>query len=180
MADPVKRQMPPTLVFDTDDSMLIAHEEVFGPLLSVLAYDDVDEVITHINQRPQPLAAYWFGGDTPARRRFLDRVIAGGVTVNDIMWHVGVESLPFGGVGNSGMGTYHGRAGFETFSHGKPVGARAPLRRDPPRLGPLSRAHRGDSAGCGETVEAEIEGPMRSAAGPVGPRLVPEEGSVHG
>ncbi len=128
-------KIPPTLLFGVDDSMEVARDEVFGPLLPVLPYRRIEDVIEHVNARPRPLAAYYFGGDTTARRRFLEETVSGGVTVNDIMLHVALEDLPFGGVGESGMGTYHGRAGFETFSHAKPV-VEAPRLQPTRFLGP--------------------------------------------
>jgi coniferyl-aldehyde dehydrogenase len=117
----VSRRIVPTLISGVDDSMAMSREEIFGPLLPLFPYDDIDEAISYINARPKPLAAYYFGANGPDLRRFIDRTESGGVTINDIMLHVGLEDLPFGGVGDSGMGQYHGRAGFETFSHGKPV-----------------------------------------------------------
>lgn len=116
-----RRKIPPTLLFGVDDSMQVASDEIFGPLLVVYAYRRIEDVIAHINAGPRPLAAYYFGGDTADRLRFLDETVSGGVTLNDIMLHVGLEDLPFGGVGDSGIGSYHGKAGFDTFSHRKPV-----------------------------------------------------------
>jgi coniferyl-aldehyde dehydrogenase len=115
------RRIAPTLVIGVDETMTLAHEEIFGPVLPVLPYDRIAEVIEYVKAHPKPLAAYYFGRDSPDLREFIDRTESGGVTVNDIMLHVGLEDLPFGGIGESGMGTYHGRAGFETFSHAKPV-----------------------------------------------------------
>ena len=115
------RVMPPTLILQPVPEMAVCSEEIFGPLLPVHDYENLDDVIRQINAGPCPLAAYYFGGDDDDRRRFVQRVRCGGITVNDVMVHVGLESLPFGGVGASGSGVYHGRAGFETFSHLKPV-----------------------------------------------------------
>ncbi len=111
----------PTLVIGADASMNICQEELFGPVLPVLNYDSVEEIVDNMRKGGHPLAAYWFGADSPERRRFLDTAVAGGVTLNEIMLHVGLEGLPFGGAGASGMGKYHGRAGFEEFSHAVPV-----------------------------------------------------------
>jgi coniferyl-aldehyde dehydrogenase len=116
-----RRLMAPTLILGAAMSMTVCQEEIFGPLLPIHTYSSVDEVIDRINAGPRPLAAYWFGPDSPARERFLQRTISGGVTLNDIMLHVGMEAMAFGGVGASGMGSYHGRAGFLTFSHAKGV-----------------------------------------------------------
>jgi len=115
------RFMPPALVLDVRDEMRIMQQEIFGPLLPVLVYDTLDEIIAYINRRDRPLALYWFGKDAGARERVLRETISGGVTINDCLCHFGQEELPFGGVGASGMGAYHGEAGFRTFSQYKPV-----------------------------------------------------------
>ena len=96
-------------------------EEIFGPLLPLLAYDDLDEALAWINARPRPLALYLFEHDRATIAHVLRRTVSGGVTVNDTLVHFGVDALPFGGVGASGIGAYHGEAGFRTFSHVKPV-----------------------------------------------------------
>jgi coniferyl-aldehyde dehydrogenase len=110
------RKLPLHLVLDVRDSMRVMQEEIFGPILPVLAYDHIDEVIAHVNRHDRPLALYWFGTDTAEREKVLRQTLAGGVTVNDTLWHIGQEALPFGGVGASGMGAYHGEWGFNTFS----------------------------------------------------------------
>ncbi len=109
-------------------------EEIFGPILPVLAVDDVDEAIAFINERDKPLALYVFGGDA-ATTKVVERTSAGGVCINHAVLHVAVPDLPFGGVGESGMGAYHGQAGFDRFSHLKSVLAK-PTRPDPPVLYP--------------------------------------------
>ena len=109
-------------------------EEIFGPILPVLAVDDVDEAVAFVNQRDKPLALYVFGGQA-ATDRVVERTSAGGVCVNHAVLQVAVPELPFGGVGESGIGAYHGRAGFERFSHLKPVLSK-PVRPDPPVLVP--------------------------------------------
>ena len=96
-------------------------EEIFGPLLPVVSYDTPDEAIRYVNERPRPLALYWFGEDRKRREDMLHQTISGGVTINDAIWHFAQEDQPFGGVGESGMGAYHGEAGFRTFSKEKPV-----------------------------------------------------------
>jgi coniferyl-aldehyde dehydrogenase len=96
-------------------------EEVFGPLLPVVSYDEPDEAIRIVNSRPRPLALYWFGRDRARLRPVLDRTLSGGVAVNDTVMHAAVEALPFGGVGGSGFGAYHGRAGFDAFTHRRAV-----------------------------------------------------------
>jgi coniferyl-aldehyde dehydrogenase len=118
---PRSRVIAPTLILNVSDAMAVCQEEIFGPLLPVRPYRSIDEVIARINAGPSPLAAYYFGSATADRDRFLLRTTSGGVTCNDIILHVGMEAMAFGGVGASGMGVYHGRAGFETFSHAKGV-----------------------------------------------------------
>lgn len=115
------RRLAPTLVVGVGDDMAIMREEIFGPLLPVESYRTFDEAIAKINGRPHPLALYWFGKDRGRRERMLRETLAGGVTVNDTLWHFAHEGLPFGGVGASGSGTYHGEHGFATFSNAKPV-----------------------------------------------------------
>ena len=115
------RQMAPVLVFDTAADAKLLSEEIFGPILPVLAYASIDEAIGYINARPRPLALYWFGTDTAARDDVLARTVSGGVTVNETLMHVAHENLPFGGVGESGWGSYHGEAGFLRLTQQKPV-----------------------------------------------------------
>ncbi|WP_326537686.1 coniferyl aldehyde dehydrogenase [Pseudorhodoferax sp.] len=110
------RKLPLHVVLRPMAAMRVMQEELFGPILPVLAYDDVDETIRHINAGDRPLALYWFGSDDAEREKVLRQTLAGGVTVNDTLWHIGQEALPFGGVGASGMGAYHGEWGFRTFS----------------------------------------------------------------
>jgi coniferyl-aldehyde dehydrogenase len=119
--DPARRRMPPVLVLGVNDGMDLMKEEIFGPLLPVVGYGSIDEAIGYVNRRDRPLALYWFGEDRASRDLVLARTISGGVTVNDCLWHIAQEDLPFGGVGASGMGAYHGEAGFRTFSKEKPV-----------------------------------------------------------
>jgi coniferyl-aldehyde dehydrogenase len=118
---PYPRRLPPTLVTGVTGEMAIMREEIFGPLLPVETYATLDEAIARINARPHPLAMYWFGRDRSRCERVLRETLAGGVTVNDTLWHFAHEGLPFGGVGASGIGAYHGEHGFATFSHAKPV-----------------------------------------------------------
>jgi len=114
-------KLAPTLLIDPADDLLVMQDEIFGPLLPIKPYRDIDEVIAYINARPRPLALYYFGSDADEEARVLRRTCSGGVCLNDVVRQVGVESLPFGGVGASGMGVYHGRDGFRTFSHAKSV-----------------------------------------------------------
>ncbi len=119
--DPSRRQMAPVLVFDAPATSRLMREEIFGPVLPVLPCDTPQEAIAHINAHPRPLALYWFGDDTAARDRVLASTVSGGVTVNDTLMHIAHENLPFGGVGDSGWGSYHGESGFLRLSQQKPV-----------------------------------------------------------
>jgi coniferyl-aldehyde dehydrogenase len=114
-------KMPPTLVLDPDDSLQVMQDEIFGPILPLKGYDHLDETISYVNGRPRPLGLYYFGTDAAEQRRVLSHTTSGGVTVNDVVMHVAQEDLPFGGVGPSGMGAYHGLDGFRTFSHARAV-----------------------------------------------------------
>ncbi|MEG0316314.1 MAG: coniferyl aldehyde dehydrogenase [Comamonas sp.] len=119
--DAVQRQMTPALVWNVHSGMAIMQEEIFGPLLPVITYDRLDDVIHAINAGERPLALYWFGNDDKLRDSVLRRTVSGGVTVNDTLMHVAHDNLPFGGVGPSGWGAYHGKHGFLRFSHQKSV-----------------------------------------------------------
>ena len=114
-------RIPPTLVLDPTDDMKIMQDEIFGPLLPVKQYKDVNETIDYVNSKDRPLGLYYFGQDTAEEKDVLTRTTSGGVTVNDVIMHVAQEDLPFGGVGPSGMGSYHGYDGFKNFSHAKSV-----------------------------------------------------------
>jgi len=115
------RQMAPVLVFDVPAGSKLLSEEIFGPILPVLPYASIDEAISYVNARPRPLALYWFGTDTGSRDHVLARTVSGGVTVNDTLMHIAHENLPFGGVGESGWGAYHGETGFLRLTQQKPV-----------------------------------------------------------
>ena len=115
------RQMPLHIVTGLRDDMRLMREEIFGPILPVVPYDTPDDAIAHINAGPRPLALYCFSHDAAQRHELLARTHSGGVTVNDWGWHVLNHDAPFGGVGNSGMGTYHGEEGFRELSHAKTV-----------------------------------------------------------
>ncbi|MET2831980.1 coniferyl aldehyde dehydrogenase [Mesorhizobium shangrilense] len=115
------RKIPPTLVSNADPNLRLMREEIFGPVLPILEYAEIGDAIDHVNRADRPLALYWFGNDRGNRQRILRETIAGGVTINDCMLHLVQENQPFGGVGASGMGAYHGEWGFRTFSKEKPV-----------------------------------------------------------
>jgi coniferyl-aldehyde dehydrogenase len=114
-------KIPPTLVLNPTDDMAIMKDEIFGPLLPVKTYSEVGEAVDYVNEHARPLGLYYFGDDRGEQERVLNRTTSGGVTVNDVVMHVSMEDLPFGGVGPSGMGSYHGIDGFRTFSHAKAV-----------------------------------------------------------
>jgi coniferyl-aldehyde dehydrogenase len=114
-------KIPPTLVLNPTDDMKIMKDEIFGPLLPVKTYDGVDEAIGYVNEHARPLGLYYFGSDSAEQSKVLTRTTSGGVSVNDVIMHVSMEDLPFGGIGPSGMGSYHGIDGFRTFSHAKAV-----------------------------------------------------------
>ncbi|MDM0044771.1 coniferyl aldehyde dehydrogenase [Variovorax dokdonensis] len=115
------RRMPLHIVTGLTPDMRLMHEEIFGPVLPVLPYDQIDDALAHINAGPRPLALYCFGHDASERQQILRRTHSGGVTVNDWGWHTINHDAPFGGIGNSGMGTYHGEEGFRELSHAKTV-----------------------------------------------------------
>lgn len=121
-------KIPPTIVLNPTDDMKVMQDEIFGPVLPVKSYRDVSEVIGYVNDHPRPLGLYYFGEDEGEERRVLDRTTSGGVTINDVIMHVSAEDLPFGGVGPSGMGAYHGIDGFKTFSHAKSIYTQAKLK----------------------------------------------------
>ncbi len=114
-------KMPLTILRGVDDDMKVMQDEIFGPVLPVKTYRGIDEAIDYVNAHDRPLGLYYFGDDAGERERVLTRTISGGVTVNDVVFHVSMDELPFGGVGPSGMGSYHGPEGFKTFSHARSV-----------------------------------------------------------
>ena len=115
------RLFPPKLLLGVTDEMNVMHEEIFGPILPVVAYRELDDAIAYVNARPRPLALYVFGADGPGRRSVLEHTTSGNVVVNDTLFHYVQDDLPFGGVGASGMGDYHGPEGFKTLSHAKGI-----------------------------------------------------------
>lgn len=116
-----ERKLPLAIVRGVSDAMRVMQEEIFGPVLPVLEYDSIDEAIDYVNARERPLALYYFGRDALEERRVLDRTHSGGVTVNEMTFHCAADDLPFGGIGASGTGAYHGVHGFREFSHARAV-----------------------------------------------------------
>jgi len=114
-------KIPPTLIVNPDESLQVMQDEIFGPVLPVKGYGRLEDSIDYINHHPRPLGLYYFGTDRAEEDKVLNHTTSGGVTVNDVVMHVAQEDLPFGGVGPSGMGAYHGLDGFRTFSHAKAV-----------------------------------------------------------
>ncbi|WIT12362.1 coniferyl aldehyde dehydrogenase [Paucibacter sediminis] len=115
------RKLVPHILLGVTPEMTVMQDEIFGPLLPIVPYDSLDEALAFINRMDRPLALYWFGRDAAVQQRVLEQTHAGGVTINDCIWHLGQEDQPFGGVGASGIGSYHGDWGFRTFSKEKPV-----------------------------------------------------------
>jgi aldehyde dehydrogenase (NAD+) len=130
-----EKYVEPTIVVDPDPESPVMQDEIFGPILPVMTVESVDDAITFVNERPKPLALYVFSGSNATADDVIDRTSSGGVCVNHTLLHVTPQSLPFGGVGPSGMGAYHGRSGFDVFTHFKSV-LRKPTRPDPKILYP--------------------------------------------
>lgn len=119
--DRVGRRFPVYLLFNVDASMRVMQEELFGPLLPIVGYETFDEAISLIKSMPNPLALYYFGEDKQERELLQRHILSGALTVNDTIMHIAVDDLPFGGIGQSGLGQYHAQEGFEMFSQMKPV-----------------------------------------------------------
>ncbi len=113
--------MTPKLLFNVNDEMKIMQEEIFGPLLPIFNLESVEEAINYINDHHKPLSLYYFDNNSKRVKHFLKHTQSGGVTVNDTIYHLAQHNLPFGGVGHSGMGHYHGFDGFKTFSKKRAV-----------------------------------------------------------
>ena len=126
-ADAAQRLIPPTLLLDPGDDALVMQEEIFGPLLPIKGYRTLDEAIAYVNARDRPLALYPFSHDDATVEKILRNTLAGGVSVNDTLFHFAIGDLPFGGVGPSGMGAYHARAGFDAMTKQLPVFRQARL-----------------------------------------------------
>ncbi len=116
-----QRKMPLTILKNVNDEMAAMQEEIFGPVLPVKTYKAIDQAVDYVNEHDRPLGLYYFGDDKQEQERVLTRTISGGVTTNDVIFHVSMEDLPFGGVGPSGMGSYHAIEGFKEFSHARAV-----------------------------------------------------------
>jgi coniferyl-aldehyde dehydrogenase len=115
------RKMPLSIVENTTEDMTIMQDEIFGPLLPILTYDYIDQAISHFNDGPRPLALYLFSFNGSEQKQVLTQTHAGGVTINDCLTHIAQDDMPFGGVGDSGIGAYHGKEGFTSLSHAKSV-----------------------------------------------------------
>lgn len=114
-------KMPLTILRNVNDDMTVMQDEIFGPLLPLMSYESIDEVIDYVNDHDRPLGLYYFGKDSAEEEKVLSRTTSGGVTTNDVIFHVGMDDLPFGGIGPSGMGHYHGFDGFKEFSHQRAI-----------------------------------------------------------
>ena len=121
IAEPAQRLLPPTLLLEPGDDARVMQDEIFGPLLPIKSYRTLDEAIAYVNAHDRPLALYPFSHDSATVEKILQHTLAGGVSVNDTLFHFAIGNLPFGGVGPSGMGAYHGRAGFDTMSKQLPI-----------------------------------------------------------
>jgi coniferyl-aldehyde dehydrogenase len=119
--DPAKRKLAPTLLTGVTDDMKVMQEEIFGPVLPIVSYRSLDDAIGYVARHPRPLALYYFDHDQRRVAHVLERTLSGGAAINETVLHFGIDDMPFGGVGPSGMGAYHGREGFETFSHKRGV-----------------------------------------------------------
>lgn len=130
------RFMMPTILTEVSLDSKVMTDEIFGPILPVIEFDNLDNVIEFVNDREKPLALYYFSNDDNKVEHILNNISSGGVTINDTIIHVGFCNLPFGGVGNSGIGSYHGKASFDTFTHKKSVVKRSNLIEFPFRFAP--------------------------------------------
>jgi coniferyl-aldehyde dehydrogenase len=145
-------KIAPTLIIDPTDDMTVMQEEIFGPVLPVKTYAGIEDAIGYVNAHDRPLGLYYFGDDAAERDRVLAATTSGGVTVNDVIFHIAQEELPFGGVGPSGMGSYHGQDGFKEFSHKKSVYTQ--LKKD---IGPLLQLRPPYGAGMRKFLDGQIK-----------------------
>ncbi len=137
-SDPNSLKIEPTVLVDVAPDAAVMQEEIFGPILPVLTVDNLDQALAFIQAREKPLAAYLFTRQSASERRFIEQVSTGSLCINDVLMFMSVPELPFGGVGDSGMGQYHGRAGFDRFSHLKAVMKRARFPEVNVRFAPYS------------------------------------------
>lgn len=144
-------KIPLTLVINPGDELLVSKEELFGPVIVVRSYDKLQDCLDYVRARPHPLALYYFGNSKSEQRYILDNSTSGAVTINDVIFHVSCEDLPFGGIGPSGMGNYHGLDGFKTFSHPRAVYTQSKINFQ--RLGGMIPPY-GDK--CDKTLKAMI------------------------
>ncbi len=147
------RKIPPTLILNPTDEMKVMQEEIFGPVLPIKGYDTMDEAVAYVNAHDRPLGLYYFGQDRAEEGRVLGATTSGGVTVNDVVFHVAQENLPFGGVGPSGSGSYHGLDGFREFSHRRSVFTQ--LKKD---IGPLQMLRPPYGDGIRKYLAAQLKG----------------------
>ena len=117
----ITRKFPPTLLTGVTDTMRVMQEEIFGPILPIMTYQPIDQVLEYIHHRDRPLALYLFSDDKKTQEKVIRKTRSGGVCLNDTALHVGQHDMPFGGVGESGMGQYHGVEGFLTMSKLRPI-----------------------------------------------------------
>jgi coniferyl-aldehyde dehydrogenase len=120
-------KIPPTIIMDPTEDMKVMQEEIFGPILPVKSYKEVDDAIGYVNDHDRPLGLYYFGDDSQEENRVINSTTSGGVSVNDVITHIMQDDAPFGGVGPSGTGSYHGYEGFVNFSHAKTVFRQSPF-----------------------------------------------------
>jgi coniferyl-aldehyde dehydrogenase len=137
--DEQNRQMPLTIVTGVTGDMKVMQQEIFGPVLPIVEYETLDQAIDYVNQHDRPLALYVCSFNKATQNKILKSTHSGGVCINDAALHVGVDDLPFGGVGPSGMGNYHGVEGFKTFSHAKAIFERGRFTTAPLLFPPFGR-----------------------------------------
>jgi aldehyde dehydrogenase (NAD+) len=137
--DKDEKYFEPTILDEVNFDLPVMQQEIFGPVLPVISFQNPDEVISRVNARPRPLALYIFSKSHSFQKKIIDSIPAGGVTVNDTLMHIASNKLPFGGVGNSGIGKYHGYFSFETFSNAKPVVYRGTWLDIPIRYAPYGK-----------------------------------------
>ena len=136
--DDSRRFIAPTLLDETDPASPIMQEEIFGPVLPMVCFDELDEAIRFVRARPKPLALYLFTADRSAERQVLDSCAFGGGCINDTIIHLATTHMPFGGVGSSGMGSYHGKQSFDTFTHWRSIVKKSTWLDLPMRYHPYS------------------------------------------